>query len=95
MSSIAADIFGIGAKDLMCSEARYHSSNNAFVSMVVMQPPRAVRKQLRDREGLLMRCILSLTLKYQTSGCLRIIIKEIRNCKCTGRRGTGGEWAWK
>ena len=36
MSSIAAVIFDICAKDLMLSEARYHSSNNAFVSMVVM-----------------------------------------------------------
>ena len=41
MSSITADIFGICAKDLMRSEARYHSSNNAFVGIVVMQPPRA------------------------------------------------------
>ena len=72
MSSITADIFGICAKDLMRSEARYHSSNNAFVSIVVMQQPRAGWKQLRDREGLLMRCILSLTLKYQTAGYLRI-----------------------
>ena len=41
MSSIAADIFGIYAKDLMRNEARYHSSNNAFVRIAVMQPPRA------------------------------------------------------
>ena len=41
MSSIAAEISGICAKDLMRSEARYRSFNNAFVRIVVMQPPRA------------------------------------------------------
>ena len=41
MSSIAAEISDICAKDLMLSEARYHSSNNAFVHIVVMQPLRA------------------------------------------------------
>ena len=41
MSSIAAKISDICAKDLMSSEARYHPSNNAFVHIVVMQPLRA------------------------------------------------------
>ena len=41
MSSIVADIFGICAKDLISSEARYHSSNNAFMGIAMMQPPRA------------------------------------------------------
>ena len=48
MSSIAADIFGIYAKDLMSNEARYHSSNNAFVRIAVMQPPRAGPKWLPE-----------------------------------------------
>ena len=35
MSYIAAEISGIGAKDLISSEARYHSScRNAFVRIV-------------------------------------------------------------
>ena len=40
-SSIAAEISGISAKDLISSEERHRSFNNAFVRIVVMQPPRA------------------------------------------------------
>ena len=42
MSSIAAEISGICAKDLIDSEARYRSFKKfAFVRIVVMKPPRA------------------------------------------------------
>ena len=40
MSSIAAEISGICAKDLIGSKARYRSFNSAFCALV-MQPPRA------------------------------------------------------
>ena len=36
MSSIISEISGICAKDLLSSEARYHSSNDAFVRIVEM-----------------------------------------------------------
>ena len=59
-SSIAAEISGICAKDLVSSEERHRSFNNAFVRIVVTWTEN-FRKQLRDREGLLTLCILSVT----------------------------------
>ena len=44
ISFIAAEISGICAKDLIGSEVRYRSFNNAFVLIVVMQPLRAGSK---------------------------------------------------
>ena len=44
MSSIAAEISGICAKDLISNEASYRSFNNTFVRIVVMQPQRAGSK---------------------------------------------------
>ena len=77
MSSIAAEISGICPKDLKSSEARYHSSNNAIVRIVVMQPTTLVDTLMSNLR------------------VLEFIVKEVRNCRCTGRQGRGREWAWK
>ena len=64
-SSIAAEISGISAKDLISSEERHRSFNNAFVRIVSHATTESwtenFRKQLRDREGLLTLFILSVT----------------------------------
>ena len=62
-----------------------------------MQPPRAGPKLPKKikRQRRLTDAVYSFSDTITSNlRDLEFIIQEIRNCKCTGRRGRGGEWAW-